>query len=208
MSESHWHALTAVASAICWGLIALVWLFGAAYNLEHAPRVRKRAARLFPWALVIVLVFLPLHGIPHADWRPLSVRSFWLYAPGLALLLGSTGFTLWARAALGTMWSDMPMLKEDHALRTDGPYAVTRHPIYTGMLGMLTATALLAGLGRWLIVLVLAAIFIEGKIQAEERLLAEAFPGRYEQYRRRVPRLVPGALQLKNALTRRRSGAR
>ena len=35
-------------------------------------------------------------------------------------------------------------------LRTDGPYAITRHPIYTGLLGMLLGTALLGGLGQWM----------------------------------------------------------
>ena len=56
---------------------------------------------------------------------------------GLVILLGSTVFTLWARFALGTMWTLDARLKEGHALRTDGPYRITRHPIYTGILGML-----------------------------------------------------------------------
>jgi protein-S-isoprenylcysteine O-methyltransferase Ste14 len=204
LSQSHWHTLATVASATCWGLLALGWLIGAVYNEQHAARARKRAARIFPWALALVVVLVLLRGIPHTGWRSLTVRSGWTYAPGLATLLVSTVFTLWARAVLGTMWTFSPVLREDHALRTAGPYAVTRHPIYTGMLGMLIGTALLAGLGRWLVVLVLAAVFIEGKIRAEERLLVEAFPGRYEQYCRRVPRLVPGSLRLREMLRRRR----
>lgn len=165
--------------------------------------MRKRAARVFPWAFVFVLVLFLLRGIPQADWRSLTVRSGWSYAPGLAILLVSTAFTLWARVALETIWTFSPVLEADHALRTDGPHAITRHPIYTGMLGMLVGTTLLAGLGRWLVVLVLAAVFIEGKIRAEERSPVEAFPGRYEQYRQRVPRLVPGALRLRGILSRR-----
>jgi protein-S-isoprenylcysteine O-methyltransferase Ste14 len=149
--------------------------------------------------VVLVLLFFFLSDIPHTGWRALTVHSGWVYAPGLALSFVSTAFTLWARAALGTMWTLSPVLKEGHALRTDGPYAITRHPIYTGMLGMMIGTALLAGLGRWLVVLALFAIFIEGKIHAEERLLGEAFPGSYEQYRRRVPRLVPGARLLRRS---------
>ncbi len=202
MSESHWHTLATLASATCWGLFALTWLIGAVYNEQHAPKARRRAARIFPWALILVLAIIVLLGIPHTSWRSLTVRSGWAYAPGLAILLVSTVFTLWARAVLGKMWTLSPVLKEDHALRTTGPYAVTHHPIYTGMLGMLIGTALLAGLGHWLVLLVLAVVIIEGKIQAEEGLLVEAFPGRYEQYRRRVPRLVPGASRLRGMLGR------
>jgi protein-S-isoprenylcysteine O-methyltransferase Ste14 len=37
------------------------------------------------------------------------------------------------------------VVKDDHVLRTDGPYGITRHPIYTGLLSMLAGTALIEG---------------------------------------------------------------
>jgi protein-S-isoprenylcysteine O-methyltransferase Ste14 len=43
------------------------------------------------------------------------------------------------------MWSAAPAVKEGHQLRTTGPYAVTRHPIYTGIPGMMLGSGLLAG---------------------------------------------------------------
>jgi protein-S-isoprenylcysteine O-methyltransferase Ste14 len=191
--ESQWHTLAAVANAVCWGVVIAVWVAGAIYNERRAPRVRKRAARIVPWAFVVVLVLALLaNAVPRADWRALTVHSGWLRAPGLAVLVFSTVFTLWARAVLGTMWTGRPALKEDHALRTDGPYAITRHPIYTGLIGMLLGTTLLAGLGSSLILLAIVTAGLELKIRTEERLLLEAFPGSYEQYRQRVPRLVPG----------------
>jgi protein-S-isoprenylcysteine O-methyltransferase Ste14 len=64
------------------------------------------------------------------------------------------------------MWSAVPAVKEGHRLRTSGPYAITRHPIYTGLLGMLLGTMLVAGAGE--------------------------FPEEYPRYRRRVLQLVPG----------------
>lgn len=33
------------------------------------------------------------------------------------------------------VWVAGALVKDDHRLRTHGPYAVTRHPIYTGLLG-------------------------------------------------------------------------
>jgi protein-S-isoprenylcysteine O-methyltransferase Ste14 len=85
------------------------------------------------------------------------------------------------------------VLRTDHELRTDGgPYAITRHPIYTGLLGMLLGTVLLNGLGDSLAFLVLGAVFLVARIPIEERLMSMAFPDEYAGYRERVPRLVPG----------------
>ena len=50
--------------------------------------------------------------------------------PPVAILVGSTVFTLWARWTLGKMWSSVPAVREKHELRTEGPYRVTRHPAY------------------------------------------------------------------------------
>ena len=114
------------------------------------------------------------------------------HVPGLLLLLAATAFTLWARVVLGTMWSMDAVAKQGHELRTDGPYAVTRRPIYTGMLGMLLGSVLLAGAGRALLLVPVGLVFFEVKLHLEERLLSEAFPQDYARYRRRVPQLVPG----------------
>jgi protein-S-isoprenylcysteine O-methyltransferase Ste14 len=40
----------------------------------------------------------------------------------------------------------------------------------------------------WLLVVV----FFELRIRSEEKLMSEAFPGAYDEYRRRVPQLIPG----------------
>jgi len=119
------------------------------------------------------------------------------YAPwarflGLAILLAATALTLWARFALGLMWSAAPAVKEGHQLRTSGPYAITRHPIYTGLLGMLLGTLLAAGAGPWIVPFPIALILIEFKIRIEERFMTAEFPEQYPRYRRRVPQLVPG----------------
>jgi protein-S-isoprenylcysteine O-methyltransferase Ste14 len=89
------------------------------------------------------------------------------------------------------MWSSSPTVKIEHQLRTDGPYAVTRHPIYTGLLGMVLGTVLLVGLGHWLMLLPVALVFFEIRIHLEEGLMLTTFPDGYARYRRRVPQLVP-----------------
>lgn len=80
----------------------------------------------------------------------------------------------------------------DHRLRTTGPYAVTRHPIYTGILGMLIGTALVVGTAASIVLVLSSVALFEVKIQREERLMMATFPDEYPGYRQRVPQLIPG----------------
>jgi protein-S-isoprenylcysteine O-methyltransferase Ste14 len=111
---------------------------------------------------------------------------------GLVILLAATALAVWARFVLGAMWSAAPTVKQEHKLRTGGPYGITRHPIYTGMLGMALGSALLAGGGRWVVTFFGFLVVIEIKIHIEERLMRAEFPADYPRYRGRVPQLVPG----------------
>lgn len=140
-------------------------------------------------AVAVLVVFI--HVVSVAEWSHLQVDSVWVTHLGLAVLLLSTVFTLWARAALGTMWSIETVLRENHQLRTDGPYGITRNPIYTGLLGMLLGTVLLAGVGSWILILPFAVVIFEVKIHNEEPLMSPTFPSDYARYRQHVPQLVP-----------------
>ena len=185
------HSLVDAVVLICWGIFAVVWVGGALHNARRAPHARRRSLGSL-WLLAAIgawLVVRRVLGVEAVSWHkePEATRLL-----GAVLLVPATGFTIWARVALGTMWSAAPVAREGHVLRTDGPYAVTRHPIYTGILGMLLATAIALGFGTWLYVVVLVIVFFELRIRAEEQLLNEAFPGAYEEYRRRVPQLIPG----------------
>jgi protein-S-isoprenylcysteine O-methyltransferase Ste14 len=131
----------------------------------------------------------------------LAVGTPWVRVVGLAILIGSTAFALWARVALDTMWSSSPTVKVQHQLRTDGPYGVTRHPIYTGLLGMMLGTVLLVGFGHWLVLLPVSVVFLEIRIHIEEGLMLATFPEAYPRYRRRVPQLVPGLRRLHRSRT-------
>src|SRR5581483_8592638 len=118
----------------------------------------------------------------------------WLELAGFVVLVASTAFTIWARVTLGRLWSASPTaLQAGHELQTNGPYSVTRHPIYTGLVGMVVGSVLLNGLGSALAFLPVAAIAVAIRIPFEERLMARTFPDEYPRYRERVPLFVPGA---------------
>ena len=110
----------------------------------------------------------------------------------VGVMLTGLALTWWARIYLGRLWSSAITRKEEHRLVETGPYALVRHPIYTGLIIALTATAateatLVAVLGALLI-----ALGLWVKARAEERFLStELAPKTYESYRCRVPMLVP-----------------
>jgi protein-S-isoprenylcysteine O-methyltransferase Ste14 len=186
-----WQWLPLGATWVCWGLFCLVWLGGAIYNLRRAPATRERCA--LPWAWLIgIVVYVTLYRLtPARIWTPITVEARWLIILGVVVLATATVFTLWARAVLGVMWTSAPVIKEQHALRTTGPYSLTRHPIYTGLLGMLAGTACVWGLGRWVAIVALGVLLAVIKLRAEERLLERTFGETYQHYRRRIPLLVP-----------------
>jgi protein-S-isoprenylcysteine O-methyltransferase Ste14 len=186
------HTLADVAVWICWGLFAVVWVGGALFNAWRAPHARRRSFGSSAWMLLAIPTWLVVRRVLGIDALSFRAEPDVVRLLGAAVLVVATGFTLWARVVLGTMWSSSPIARESHVLRTGGPYAVTRHPIYTGILGMLLGTTIALDFGTWLYVLVLVVVFVELRIRDEERLLSEAFPAAYAEYRRCVPQLIPG----------------
>ncbi len=182
-----------VAGIACWGAVLIVWIAGALYNARRAPKERIREeSRPVALAAATFLACSIVLFIGRGFVQHLVVDAAWVRFLGLAVLIASTAFAVWARFSLGTSWSMAPEVGGDRRLRTQGPYAVTRHPIYTGLLGMILGTALLAGLGQAILAVVAALIVFLVKIRAEERLLLANFPEEYPAYRQRVPQLVPG----------------
>jgi len=192
MTTQQLNLLAVVSLVVCWGAVALAWLAGAIYYESRAPAERTRASYLSPLLITALIMVAVSAAVPRADWRPLEVHAPWIRLLGLAILLAATALTLWARLTLGAMWSAAPTVKQEHKLRISGPYAITRHPIYTGLLGMFLGSGLLAGAGRWILYFPIYLVLVQFKIHTEERLMLAEFPDDYPRYRQRVPQLIPG----------------
>ena len=190
-----------VVTWVCWGVVIVTWIVGAAYGARNASSRRQGGSGSGAlWRLGSVVVAVVLYRFARHDLRRVTNHSWWIELPGLTLLVASMAFTIWARFRLGRMWSASPnVLRVDHELRTDGPYAITRDPIYTGLFGMLLGSVLLNGLGASLALLVVGAVVLGGRIPIEERLMSQTFPDEYARYRERVPRFVPGLKLLRRS---------
>jgi protein-S-isoprenylcysteine O-methyltransferase Ste14 len=187
---------TAQIILLCWGLVIAVWGVGWLYNIFFGPKVVEGRRDIlnapFRWLVLAALAILLRRLWPGDFSFPITFQSPWLWTVGLVFLLASTLFVLWARLVLGRLWASTAMIKQDHELRTEGPYRVTRHPIYTGLLGMAFGTMLMNGFGPFLPLLFVLIVFFELKIHTEEALLIKTFGEQYIEYKRRVPQLVPG----------------
>jgi protein-S-isoprenylcysteine O-methyltransferase Ste14 len=143
------------------------------------------------WLLTALAIFVLVRVVPRTLWADLTFWNLQLALVGAGLLIVSTLLALWARWTLGRMWSPVPTVKEHHELRTRGPYRITRHPIYTGILGMLLGTMLMSGLGPLLLAVVAFALMFTYRMPREEELMIETFGEQYVRYQHAVPRIIP-----------------
>jgi len=176
---------------LTWGLWALSWLVAALWS---APTLKRAAAGVaWLYRAVIILGVLLL----------LSRTSEWLQAPRLwhvgydgafllaALTIPCFLFVWWARLHLGKLWSGAVTRKENHRVVDTGPYAVVRHPIYTGLLGATLVTAIAEATVPALLALAVIATGLWLKARLEEDFLRRELGDAYDAYRRRVPMLLP-----------------
>ncbi|KAF8481467.1 hypothetical protein JB92DRAFT_2822137 [Gautieria morchelliformis] len=145
---------------------------------------------------------------------PLSTISTLSPMFTLAVGMSYTGalIRLWCFKALGTLFTYQITIRPDHKLITSGPYAIVRHPSYTGMVLLLTGMAL-AVLGPhgyvhecgllstpvrwvflgWVMGMGYAMISFWGRGSFEDAALKKEFGVSWETYRRSVPcRFIPG----------------
>ena len=101
-------------------------------------------------------------------------------------------FCWWARIHLGLLWSGRVTKKADHHIVETGPYALVRHPIYTGLLLAIGATMVAKGTLYGVAGAAAIMLSIAMKARLEERFLRnELGSAAYDGYARRVPMLVP-----------------
>ena len=113
----------------------------------------------------------------------------WRVPLGFALSLFFIGWNGWAFWLFGRRRTGLLPGQATHAMIEDGPYRLSRNPLYVGLLALYLGVALLAPT-MWALVLFPAAVLLVlwGAILPEERFLHERFGAPYDEYTRRVRR--------------------
>ena len=134
------------------------------------------------WVPFVIAYFFP---IP-VD-LPMPVRL-----AGLAIAIASAVFAAWAMWSLGKSYGIRMDLFEGHRLVTGGPYRLTRHPMYFGIVSFhFGATIAMESLALLVITLFYVIPFTVLRIRAEESVLATGFGDEFRAFAGRVPALVP-----------------
>ncbi len=179
---------------LCWFAFAAVFIF----RKQPPPGPDKKRDRSSISGVALqALAYALVWSIHRRFFSPIVPGSEWLElltaAIAIAAAIGSVLLIMTAVKTLGKEWSITARMVEDHRLATKGPYAHVRHPIYTGMLGMLVATGL--AISHWMVLVAAIVVFAIGtliRVRIEERLLRETFGPRFEEYARQVPAVIPG----------------
>jgi protein-S-isoprenylcysteine O-methyltransferase Ste14 len=176
--------------------IWVVWLISWVAASFWSGRTQRRVGTLETWTYRAAMI---AGGILLVPWTAqlLDERQLWEVGYGGAaalavVMVAGLAFAWWGRIRLGRLWSSAITRKEGHRIIDDGPYALVRHPIYTGLIVALLATAAAEAVVTALIGTALIIFGIWLKASTEERfLMAEFDAAAYADYRRRVPMLVP-----------------
>jgi protein-S-isoprenylcysteine O-methyltransferase Ste14 len=146
-------------------------------------------------ALILILGCVAIGGLLHVS----AQSQLWRTALALGIVsdcivIAGAAFTVWARITLGRNWSLEVTFKQDHELIESGPYALARHPIYTGLIVMALGTAINYGraIGFALLLSLCGALW--WKARQEERIMSEHFPDAYAGYKMRVRAIIPFVL--------------
>jgi protein-S-isoprenylcysteine O-methyltransferase Ste14 len=190
-------------TVVCW-VIFLVVILGSALFTKRTAEYQDFSGRIVWGFFLLLAAVLMIKGVqkntaPGVGLKgpvyPLyvSVLPHWLSVLLLGLAITTLGLAcaLWARITLGGNWSGAVTYKEDHELIQRGPYALARHPIYTGMLLMFTGMAITVGSVGGLLGIPALLISCWIKLKQEEALMIKHFPEVYPGYKQRVKALIP-----------------
>lgn len=118
---------------------------------------------------------------------------WWVSAAGYVLYLPGATLHLWAVRA-NPFYAGTVRIQEERGQEViaAGPYAIVRHPGYTGIVMMMTGMALALGSLVALLPAAGVALLLVARTALEDRTLRRELPG-YEEYAGRIRfRLLPG----------------
>lgn len=181
----------ALAIITLWVLWALSWMAAAGWTneTEKKPALKSQAGYRVVLILGGLVLGIPAHRYSGAlrFWHVNRIEA-WSCVAAIAL---GFAFCWWARLHLGRFWSSQVTRKSNHRVVDSGPYAIVRHPIYTGILCATYATVAAKGTLFGILGGAIITLGIWMKAHLEEKWLSQELGQDYEAYRRRVPMLLP-----------------
>lgn len=177
---------------VVWIAFLIYWRIKAAHTKTPQRLEPAASGILRVLAFLIVILLLSTTRIPlpwlYGQLWPSGIWPFWI---GAAITVAGLLFAVWARKHLGSNWSSSVTIKQGHDLITTGPYALVRHPIYTGILTGFLGTAIALSQVRGAIGFVIIFLVLWAKLRREEKWMRSQFGETYAAYAHQTAALVP-----------------
>jgi len=175
-----------------WAIWAIGWLLMAFFSKSTKRRETpgQRLQHVIPALLGFFLIF---REGSTARWltRAIFPDHPLLMLVCVAVTILGLLFAVWARLALGSNWSGTVTIKTNHQLIRRGPYRFIRHPIYTGMLAALLATAITQRLVTGLLGFAVVTFALYRKARREESFLSQEFGEAFVEHRQHTGMFLP-----------------
>jgi protein-S-isoprenylcysteine O-methyltransferase Ste14 len=175
---------------LLWSAFGISWLAAAWWSGQTERRPPGGSQTLYRVLTIVgaVMLLYPVNA-PTRLWHLGSGATAWVL---VAMAASGFLFSWWARICLGKLWSGTVTRKSGHHVIDTGPYAIVRHPIYSGLILVVWTTAALKAtlLGFPGAVIMTAGFFTKARLE-EKFLREELGADAYDAYRRRVPMLIP-----------------
>lgn len=199
MNISLEHVIQQLGGALAYAMLAIA-LYGIWRGTQRQPG--RMTGRMGPhlrstWfylASSVLFFTIAWFGWVQLPIKPSPLVRAWMLSVGSVLYFPGMLFTLWGRLALGKNYFVSTgfgaQLFEGHQLITSGPYAVVRHPMYTGLI--------IAAIGSLLIYFTWTTLYFAlfapltmVRAWREEQALEAEFGEQWRRYREHVPAFIP-----------------
>ncbi len=169
------------------------------YRVESAKRkpeerfqIKSKAFMTLIIAILGYFISLVLYmlNISWISWSQIVMPS-WVRWLGVIGAIFSVLLVAWIHRTLGRQYSAELAIQKDHALVTSGPYARTRHPMYTALNMFSFSIALTTSNILVLFFAVLVIVPFPWIARMEEKMLLETFGEDYREYMSKTGRFFP-----------------
>ena len=150
---------------------------------------RKAPMRVLPpvYFLGSLVVMAVLHmEVPIVHWLPMPWSLVGVVPLGAGIVMAAA-----ANRLFHTLGTPVHPFAQSSILVTQGPFKISRNPMYLGLALVLIGIALLLGtLSPWFLIPPFVAVIRLRFIRHEERALEEQFGAPYDAYRKKVRRWI------------------
>lgn len=168
-------------------------------RVESARREPEKRHQTYGMATKILIIAilgyfasiaLYMLSSPWTSWSQIALPN-WLRWLGVIGATSSVLLVAWIHRTLGKQYSAEFAIQKDHVLVTTGPYARTRHPMYTALNMFSVSMAITTSNLLVLLFAILVVLPFPWIARVEEQMLLETFGDDYREYMRRTGRFFP-----------------